>query len=179
MSQHQEMQRREQIPGFPIARGVWCSFSTPAASLCGPSLNTSGSPFLGTLQNHLEKEHSQVEFDTALPVEGKRQKAWVKGTDPFPKWSSESAQLPANWSHTVTYFRPWRCSMIQTSIRLLFLHLWLVHGWNQSVVPCPVLTFASWPAYRFLKRQVRWSGIPISFRIFHSLLWSTQSKALS
>ena len=32
---------------------------------------------------------------------------------------------------------------------------------------------ASWPAYRFLKRQVRWSGIPISFRIFHSLWWST------
>ena len=51
--------------------------------------------------------------------------------------------------------------------------------WNQSVVPCPVLTVASWPAYRFLKRQVRWSGIPISFRIFHSLLWSTQSKALA
>ena len=40
--------------------------------------------------------------------------------------------------------------------------------WNQSVVPCPVLTVASWTAYRFLKRQVRWSGIPISFRIFHS-----------
>ena len=42
--------------------------------------------------------------------------------------------------------------------------------WNQSVVPCPVLTVASWRAYRFLKRQVKWSGIPISFRIFHSLL---------
>ena len=27
--------------------------------------------------------------------------------------------------------------------------------WNQAVVPCPVLTVASWPAYRFLKRQVR------------------------
>ena len=51
--------------------------------------------------------------------------------------------------------------------------------WSQSVVPCPVLTVASWPAYRFLKRQVRWSGIHISFRIFHSLLWSTQSKALA
>ena len=51
--------------------------------------------------------------------------------------------------------------------------------WNQSVVPCPVLTVASWPAYRFLKKQVRWSGIPISFRIFHSSLWSTQSKALA
>ena len=48
--------------------------------------------------------------------------------------------------------------------------------WNQSVVPCPVLTVASWPAYRFLKRQIRWSGIPISFRIFHSLFWSTLMK---
>ena len=34
--------------------------------------------------------------------------------------------------------------------------------WNQSVVPHPVLTVASWPVYRFLKRQVRWSGIPIA-----------------
>ena len=50
---------------------------------------------------------------------------------------------------------------------------------NQSIVPCLVLTVASWPAYRFLRRKVRWSGIPISLRIFHSLLWSTQSKALA
>ena len=41
--------------------------------------------------------------------------------------------------------------------------------WNQSVVPCPILTHA----YRFLRRQVMWSGIPISWRIFHSLLWYT------
>ena len=39
--------------------------------------------------------------------------------------------------------------------------------WNQSVVPCSVLTVASWPAYRFLRRQVRRSYIPISLRIFH------------
>ena len=51
--------------------------------------------------------------------------------------------------------------------------------WNQSVVPCPVLAVASWPAYRFLRRQIRGSGIPISFRIFLSLLWSTQSKAFA
>ena len=38
--------------------------------------------------------------------------------------------------------------------------------WNHSVVPCPVLTVAFWPAYRFLKRQIRWSAIPISLRIF-------------
>ena len=58
---------------------------------------------------------------------------------------------------------------------------WCTHFpiWNQSVVPCLVLTVASWPADRFLRRQVRWSGIPISFRIFQSLLWSTQSKALA
>ena len=30
----------------------------------------------------------------------------------------------------------------------------------------------------FLRRQFRWSGIPISSRILHSLLWSTQSKAI-
>ena len=44
---------------------------------------------------------------------------------------------------------------------------------NQSI-PCLVLTVFSWVAYRFLRRQVRWSGILISLRIFHSLLWSTQ-----
>ena len=33
--------------------------------------------------------------------------------------------------------------------------------WNQSV-PCSVLAVASWPAFRFLRRQIRWSGISIS-----------------
>ena len=31
---------------------------------------------------------------------------------------------------------------------------------------CPVLTVASWPAYKFLRMQVSWAGIPISLRIF-------------
>ena len=48
---------------------------------------------------------------------------------------------------------------------------------NQAFVPY-LLTVASWPACRFLMRKVRWSGMPISWRIFHSLLPSTQSKAL-
>ena len=39
--------------------------------------------------------------------------------------------------------------------------------------------FFTTSAYRFLRRQVRWSGIPTSLRIFHSLLWSTRSKALA
>ena len=56
---------------------------------------------------------------------------------------------------------------------------WNIHFpiWNQSTVPCLILTAASWPASRFLRRQVRCSGIPISFRIFlfdvESKLWFT------
>ena len=45
--------------------------------------------------------------------------------------------------------------------------------WNQFVVPHPVLTVASCPAYRFLRSQVRWSGIPISFRIFQFIVIHT------
>ena len=46
--------------------------------------------------------------------------------------------------------------------------VWLLTG---------ILTVASWLAYWFCRRQVRWSGIPISWRIFQNLLWSTQSKS--
>ena len=38
--------------------------------------------------------------------------------------------------------------------------------WNQTVFLCTVLTVASWGAYRFLRRQIRWSGILISLRMF-------------
>ena len=38
--------------------------------------------------------------------------------------------------------------------------------WKQSVFTWPVLTVASWLAYRFLRRHVRWSGIPIPWGIF-------------
>ena len=38
--------------------------------------------------------------------------------------------------------------------------------WNQSVVPCPVLTVASWPAYRFRKRQVLYSHLFQNFPQF-------------
>ena len=41
---------------------------------------------------------------------------------------------------------------------------------NQSVVRSLVLAVASLPIYRFLRRRVRWSVIPISLRISHSLL---------
>ena len=53
------------------------------------------------------------------------------------------------------------------------------HDWSDlaaaaaAVVPCPVLTASSCPAYRFPKRQVRWSGIPISWRIFQFVVIHT------
>ena len=47
---------------------------------------------------------------------------------------------------------------------------------NQSVVAYRVLTVSSWPAYYFfwfLKRQVRWSGIPIPLRAFQFIMIHT------
>ena len=38
---------------------------------------------------------------------------------------------------------------------------------NKSVTSFPGLTVASWPAYRFLRKQIRLSGTRISLRIFH------------
>ena len=41
--------------------------------------------------------------------------------------------------------------------------------WNLSFVSCQILTVSSWPVYRLLRMQVRWSGIPISLRKLKSL----------
>ena len=51
------------------------------------------------------------------------------------------------------------------NIQPWYTPIWI---WNQPLVPGPVLTVVSWPADRFLRRQVRWSGIPTSLGIFHS-----------
>ena len=44
--------------------------------------------------------------------------------------------------------------------------------WNQSVIPCPVLTVASWHAYRFLKRQVRLPESRSSSQGFNLRRWT-------
>ena len=59
-------------------------------------------------------------------------------------------------------------------------------SWNQSVVPCPLLTVASWPACRFLKRHVRkssfllyfWRTILLDYRILSWGLWPWFSLSL-
>ena len=47
---------------------------------------------------------------------------------------------------------------------------------NQSAVPCPVLTAASWPTSRFLRRQVRWFDIPIFLGIFQFVVIHTKME---
>ena len=53
---------------------------------------------------------------------------------------------------------------------------------NQSIVPCPNLTIASWPTYRFLRRQAKWSDIPISenfpqFVVIYTKCFTVVTKA--
>ena len=42
------------------------------------------------------------------------------------------------------------------------LVIFLSQSWTSQFVPYKVLTVAFWPTYRFLRRQVRWSGVSIS-----------------
>ena len=51
--------------------------------------------------------------------------------------------------------------------------------WNQSLLPCPVLTVASWTAYRLLRRQVMWFGTPISLRICFEFVLGHTLKGFS
>ena len=51
----------------------------------------------------------------------------------------------------------------------------LLPQFGQSIVLCPVLT-CFLTCIQISQDKIRWSDIPISWRIFHSLLWSTQSK---
>ena len=60
----------------------------------------------------------------------------------------------------------WICGG-ESGIPILFLlHL-------RIAPPCPVLIVASWPAYRFHRRQVRWSGVPISWINFQFVVIHT------
>ena len=46
---------------------------------------------------------------------------------------------------------------------------------NKCVVPFPVLTVASWPAYRFFRRQLKWSSVPI-FKEFSTVCCDLYSQ---
>ena len=82
---------------------------------------------------------------------------------------------PGNLDSSLCFIQPGICTMY--SAYKLNKQGDNIHPWctpfpilNQSVVPCPVLTVASWPAYRFLRRQVRWSVGWLGCRNSHILL---------
>ena len=94
--------------------------------------------------------------------------------------------LPLGWYHLLLAILIPACASSSLAFRMMYsacklnkqgdnTQTWRTSFpiWNQSVIPYPVLSVASSPVYRCLKRQYRWSGIPISWRIFHSLLWFT------
>ena len=49
--------------------------------------------------------------------------------------------------------------------------------WNQSIVPCPILAVASWPACRFLRRQVNGMEFP-SLKKFSTVRGDPHSQRL-
>ena len=87
------------------------------------------------------------------------------------KSESEVAQLCPTLSN------PMDCSLPGSSVKYArWQYTGLTYSFSkfeQSIVPCPVLTVASCPAYRFLRRQVKWSVIPISLRIFQFVVIHT------
>ena len=108
-------------------------------------------------------------------------KEYVKAIYCHPAYlTSMQSQFSSVAQLCPTLSNPMDCSLPGSSVKYArWQYTGLTYSFpNFEPVHCSiwVLTVASWPAYRFLKRQERWSGIPISFRIFHSLLWSTQCK---
>ena len=76
-----------------------------------------------------------------------------------------ASSSPAFWMRYSAYKLNKQCDNIQpwyTPFPIL----------NQSMVPCPVLTVASWPTYRFSRKQVRWSAF-LSLRIFQFVVIHT------
>ena len=105
-----------------------------------------------------------------LPFEWYRLQIWGCWYFSRQSWF-QLALHPCSISHDVlcTCSAGWQETALATPFSVL----------NQSIVPHKALTVASWLAYGFLRRQVRWSGLLISFKSFSQLLWSTLSKALA
>ena len=87
---------------------------------------------------------------------------------PFPIWNQSVAPV---WASLVAQLVKNPPAMKETWVQSL--------GWEDPLEKgkatlSSILAWRILDLHRFLRRQVRWSGIPISLRIFHSLLQSTQ-----
>ena len=83
--------------------------------------------------------------------------------------------IQSSTSHPAQMYSSYKLNKQGGNIQPSYTHFPIL---SQFIVPCKVLTVASCPAYRFLRRQVKWSAIPISLRIFYSLLWASQSFSI-
>ena len=76
--------------------------------------------------------------------------------------------LPAIWISACDSFSPGFCMaysayMLIRRITIFSLVIFLSQFWEiESVVPCSILTVASWPTCKLLRRQVRLSAICLS-----------------
>ena len=86
--------------------------------------------------------------------------------------------IPACVSSSLAFQMMYSTYKRNSRVTIYILDVLLSQSGTSLLFPSPVLTAPSYPTYRFLRRQVRLSGMPSFLRTFHSLLWSTQSKAL-
>ena len=176
-------------PGFPVHHRLLEIASCPSGWWCYPTISSSEVPFSSCLQSCPASGSSPM--SQFFPSGG--QSIGV---------SASASVLLLLFSISVlssAYLRLWifllvilipDCSSLSPAFQMTYsayklskqgdnIQPWHTPFpiWNQSVVPCLVLTVASWPAYRFLRRQVRWSGIPISWRIFQLVVIHTKALA--
>ena len=148
-----------------------CSNSCPLSRWCHPTVSSSVIAFSSCPQSF----PASGSFPMSWPFASGGQSTGVSASaSVFP--INIQGQLPLGLTGLIS-LQSKGLSRVFSSTRVIQLCHTPFPVLNKSVFPCKVLTVASWPAYRFLRRQVRWSVIPISLRIFHSSLWSTQSKA--
>ena len=99
-------------------------------------------------------------------------------------WVASPTRCTWVWVNSGSWWGTGRPGMLRFMGSLRVGHDWATElNWTELNVsfhvtlyipshPPHVQKSASWPAYSFLRRQVRWSDVPISLRIFQGLLWS-------
>jgi len=138
-----------------------CSDSCPLSQWCHPNISSSVIPFSSCLQSFPASGSYQMnQFFTSgvrsIGSSGSFLPMSIQDWFPLELTGLISFQTKGLLQHLTYSFPNWewvRCSMSSSNYCIL-------------------------SAYRFLRIQVRWSAIPISLRLFHSLLWPTKLKTL-